>query len=376
MNGNVSMNLLPMNNGIGFQLDLNACLNSQSRGYNRGVVLNTTSSSPILASKQVYISESGVSSTPASVSTQLSSTINSIEHRSGLVRRIARKKAAQQKPEADAIAEGRMQARIQQQFNEQVSQQVSQAQPRLTELSQRQFPELRRAGLKQPQLSLSSTSSHILAGSMLAEPFQLSAQGGCPLPQPTTASVVGEIHESALCNSLATLMAGRTVRNSSLGDYVKQIIGKVPEDLKDEIEGEEWSITFNPTQPIRIEFDDGLIAVTVRLGRMTRGKQTLDESLSITTKYLPQLVGDRLTLTRQGEVVVTSDKQTKGAGPSALRSFLKNKFDKTFRTSIVTEPLIFAKLQARFPQTSNLQLDIRRVTFHIDQGWLQVALPL
>jgi hypothetical protein len=63
MDGNVSLNLLPMNNGVGVQLDLSACLTSQSRGYNRGVVVNATSSSPVLASKQVYISDTGVSST-------------------------------------------------------------------------------------------------------------------------------------------------------------------------------------------------------------------------------------------------------------------------------------------------------------------------
>jgi hypothetical protein len=43
MNGNVSANLLPMSNGIGLQLSLSACMTSQSQGYNRGVVLNTTS---------------------------------------------------------------------------------------------------------------------------------------------------------------------------------------------------------------------------------------------------------------------------------------------------------------------------------------------
>jgi hypothetical protein len=81
-------------------------------------------------------------------------------------------------------------------------------------------------------------------------------------------------------------------------------------------------------------------------------------------------------LNRQGEVEVTSDKETKGTRAVTLRSFLRNKFDKTFKTSIVTEPISFAKLQARFPQVSNLNLDINRASFKIAAGWLQVALPL
>lgn len=376
MNGDISLSLIPMTNGVGLQLDLSACLSSRNRGYNRGVALTSSSSSPVLASKQLFISSDRLSSIPAVVSTQLNSTIHSIEHRSGLVRKIARKKAAQQKPLADAIAEGRMQSRIEQQFNAEVEQQASQAQSRLTELRQRPIPEIDRLGFVVPPIGINSTSSLVLAGAVFAEPYQLSATGGCPLTRPADASIVGEIHESALCNGLAVIMAARTIRNTSLGDFVRQVNGRITEELQSEIEGEEWSITFNNNQPVRIEFDDEMIAITVRLIRMTRGKQILKESLSITTKYIPQLVGDRLTLTRQGEVAVTSEKVESGTIQSVMRSFVKSKFDKIFRESFVTEPLTLSKLQARLPPESNLRLDIKRVTFRIDQGWLQVAVPL
>lgn len=376
MDGSVSLNLLPMHNGVGLQLNLSACLSSRSRGHNRGIVFNSTSSSPVIATKQVFISETGVSSSTATVSTQLNSTINSVEHRSRLVRRIASRKAAQQKPLADSIAQGRLQSRVQQQFSEQVDQQANQAQARLTELRHRQLPEIQRLGFEKPQLMIASSSAAIHADTILADTHQLSATGSCPLPQSGTSSMIGEIHESAFCNALATILGGRTVRNHELGDFVKQITGKIPDDLKDEIEGEAWSITFNPSQPIRVELDDDMIAITIRLVRLFRGEQSLNDELSITAKYLPMLQGDRLTLTRQGEVVVSSDKHTRGTRAANLRSFLRSKFDKTFRASIVTEPLSLAKLQARLPAGSNLHLDIHRVSFRIDQGWLQVSINL
>ena len=376
MSGNVSLNLLPMQNGIGFQLDLNACMTSQSKGYNRGIVFNTVSSSPVLATKQVFVSESGVSSPPASVSTQLQTSIQSIEHRSRLVRRIAGKKAAEQKPQSEAVAEGRLQNRVCQEFTEQVDSQVAQAQPRLVEMRNKTFPELGRLGVTKPQLDLSSTDISILAGATHIEPGQLAAPSDCPLPRPANVSAIGQIHESALCNAMATILGGRTIRNYALGDYIKQVTGKVPDDLKDEIEGEEWSITFNPSQPVRIEFDDNNIAITVRIVRMTRGKQLQDDAVSITAKYLPQIVDSRITLTRQGDVEVVSDKNTTGAKATTLRSFLRNKFDKTFKQSIVTEPITLAKLQSRFPQMAKLNFDINRVALTVDQGWMQVATPL
>ncbi|MFO0940861.1 MAG: hypothetical protein U0930_08835 [Pirellulales bacterium] len=376
MNGDVSVDLIPMSNGVGLKLDLNACMTSQSRGYNRGVVLNTVSSSPVWASKQVFLSDSGISSPAASISTNLQSTIQSIEHKSRLVRKIASKKAAQQKPQADAIAEDKLQTRICSEFTQQVDEQVALAQPKLAQFRNGQTPELGRVGVSKPQVSLSSSDSAIFAAAKQAEVYQLAAEGDCPLPRPASAAFVGQIHESAIANAISCLLAGRTVRNTSLGDYVKQVTGKIPDDLKDEIEGEDWSMTFNPSQPVRIEFVGNNVALTVRLIKMTRGKQVLEEALSINAKYLPQIVDNRLTLTRQGEVEVTSDKQTTGTMAAALRAFLKNKFDKTFRESIVSEPITAERLGQKFPKASNLNFDINKLAISIDQGWLQLAMPL
>lgn len=371
MDGHVSANLLPMSNGIGLQLNLSACMSSHSRGYNRGVVLNTTSSSPVLASKQVFLTTHGVSSAPAQVATNLQSTIHSIEHRLRIVRRIAQRKAAQQKPQADAIAEQRLQSRISTQFSQQVDQQVAQAGQQLSQLQRLPRPEIRRIGLDRPQIMLCSSDSAIEGSAVQAASYQMAAPQTCPLAQPTNASMVGQVHQSAINNALETVLGGRVLRSKDLGGYARQIAGKVPEELKEEIEGEEWSITFNPHRPIRIEFQDDLASITLRIVRMTRGTETLNEALSITTSYIPRFDANRLILSRQGEVTVTSDRETRGVKATALRSFLKSKFDKTFRETIETEPLNLA----RFPQLQNLRLDLQQVAFKMDHGWLQVAVP-
>jgi len=360
-----------MANGIGLRLDLSACMNSQSRGYNRGVVLNTTSVSPVLASKQVFLTTHGASSAPAQVSTNLQTTINSIEHRLRVVRRIAQRKAAQQKPQADAIAEQRLQSRIGTQFSQQVDQQIAQAGQQLAQLRQQPRPEIQRIGLDRPQIALASSHSAIDGSAVQAASHQMAAPQPCPLPQPASASATGQVHQSAVNNALETLLGGRVLRSKDLGAYAKQITGKVPEELREEIDGEEWSITFNPHRPIRMEFDDGVITLTLRIVRMTRDTETLNEALSISTSYLPSFVDNRLQLSRQSEVTVTSDKETRGVKATALRSFLKSKFDKTFQESVETQPLSLS----RFPQLQNLKLDFQQLDIKMDQGWLQVSVP-
>jgi hypothetical protein len=170
---------------------------------------------------------------------------------------------------------------------------------------------------------------------------------------------------------LETLLGGRILRSTELGAYAKQITGKIPDELKEEIEGEEWSITFNPFRPIRIEFNDGLVQITLRIVRMTRESESLNEAISISTAYLPTFENRVLTLTRQGEVSVRSDKETSGVAPTVMRSFLKSKFDKTFRESIVTEPVDLH----RFPRLQDLPLNFNELAFKMEQGWLQVSMP-
>ena len=127
LNGNVSADLLPSNNGVSLGLNLNANMSTNSTGYNRGVVIRSTGASPILASKQIFVTPSGISSTAASVATNLQTQINSIEHRSRIVRRIAKRKAAETQPQANMIAEGRLQNRVRTQFDQQVEEQLGQA---------------------------------------------------------------------------------------------------------------------------------------------------------------------------------------------------------------------------------------------------------
>ena len=107
LQGSVAVDLLPMHRGVSLNLNLSGNLTSQNRGYNRGVVLRTSGTSPVFASKPITVTPEAISAGPSSVSTNLRTTIHRIEHRSRLVRKIAKKKAAQQKPQADAIAQGR-----------------------------------------------------------------------------------------------------------------------------------------------------------------------------------------------------------------------------------------------------------------------------
>lgn len=370
LNGNVSADLMPSNNGVSLCLNLNANMSTNSTGYNRGVVIRSTGASPIQASKQIFVSPAGISSTAASVATDLQTQINAIEHRSRIVRRIATRKAAETQPQANAIAEGRLQNRVRTQFDQQVEEQLGQARIQFSNFQQQSQtrPEFTRIGWPMPTYTYNSTTNAIHGLLTQRTKSQLSALKPCDLPRNSDAQVILEAHQSAMMNAIDVFLGGRTLRNNDLDDLVKQFGGKVTPELEKEANSDPWSITFAAFHPIQIDLNDGLVKLTLRIGQMTRGDQVLKQDASVTAVYRPTVNNGYLRMDREGDVKIEFFGKISNIAAVSMRAFLKGKFEDTFKPLLVNAPVTLpAPKQANVPpvQISNLQLD---------NGWLQVNL--
>ncbi|MEZ6135654.1 MAG: hypothetical protein R3C53_12160 [Pirellulaceae bacterium] len=364
MAGVVSADVVPMLNGVSMRLNLSGTMTSQNKGYNRGVVFNTTGTSPVFATKQIFITPSGISSAPASASTNLQSEIQSIEHRLRIVRRIAKKKAAQQKPQADLIAQGRLQSKVQTQYDQQVNEQLAQASGQLSTLQAAgQRPEIRRIGLPRPTLAIHSTDSTVNGQVVQAAAHQLTTTSQCTISQPASSEIVVEAHQSAAINALDILMGGRTIRSENIDEYVQQITGQVSEEVKREAAGEPWTLTFASFRPIEVELDNDQVKLILRVTKMTRRAQVLNDSLTITVTYQPSYRDGVLTMTRVGDIDISG----RGTRATALRAFLKRKLEETFKEQVATKRL---DLKQQFPNAPELVIN----SIKIDGGWVQVGM--
>lgn len=368
--GNVSADLMPSDNGISVCLSLNANMSTKNTGYNRGVVLRSTGSSPIQAQKQIFLSPLGISSTDASVATNLETQINSIEHRLRIVRSIAKRKAAETQPLANVIAEGRLQNRVRNQFNQQVEEQLGNSRVQFASFQQKvqSRPELKRIGMPMPSYSYNSTTTAIHGLLTHRTNSQLAALKPCDLSKPADAQITIEAHQSALMNAIDVFLSGRTLRNQDLDELVKQFGGKVTPELQEEANADPWSITFAAFHPIQIELNDGLVKITLRISQMTRGDQLLKQDASVTATYRPTVNNGFLRLDREGEVKIEFFGRISNIGAVSMRAFLKGKFEDTFKPVLVNEPITLPPpKQPNIPsvQISNLQ---------VDHGWVQVSL--
>ncbi|MFN3192225.1 MAG: hypothetical protein ACE361_17070 [Aureliella sp.] len=367
LTGNISADLFPVQSGLGVRVNLSGQLTSRNRGYNRGVVLGTSSTSPVFLSKPVVVNQQGVTSSPSSISTRLQTSINSIQHRLKIVRRIAKRKAAEQKSQADAISEWRMQKKVKRQYEEQVEEQLAQARGKLAEVKEQtqNRPEFQRVGFPKPQVSFASSDTTVDLNAVQAASYQLAADTSSPIPKPLDALAVIDLHQSAIINALETLLADRTIHQHDLDDLAKQILGKVPEELLNGEPQDPFTVTMLGYNPVQVEFDQDQVKISLRFSRIDGNDRKIPGAI-VTVQYAVTMDDNRFVLSRQGDLEIELPRVRSRIQATSLRSAVKVKLEPVFKETIVSEPVDIRKL---FPNAPPISL----ASVRFDDGWLQVV---
>lgn len=302
LTGDVAATLLPSTGSVRLQIALNGTVNSNNIGYNGPVKLRTSGDGVVFASRTLEVNEAGIEMDPVVASASLNTRINSIEHPLGLVRRIAKKKAAQQKHMADRIAHGKLISKLKTAFAEETDSSVQQ--PDSDVMGQfRSY--LQRLDFSEPSRSMGSTSESVFLYATIRKANQLAAPTPAPpIAEPNEATV--QVHESVVNNTIGSILAGRTMTRSELQDLVSKA-GRDENELSvdDDQEKPNFEIDFSPTRPIIFEARDGKIRVGIRGTRFAEGARELKAKLEIVAVYQPVKTesGDIL-LDRVGETQI------------------------------------------------------------------------
>jgi hypothetical protein len=126
---------------------------------------------------------------------------------------------------------------------------------------------------------------------------------------PTDAMAVLQIHQSAINNGLDRFdLAGKTLDREGIGQLFREKLGSLmPEKTGTEEEpakeGDSGGITFADKDPIRVHFEDGLIAVTLRATRFRSGDVDVSGQI-ITPRFRPEVGDGVVTYVRDGVIEV------------------------------------------------------------------------
>jgi hypothetical protein len=369
LQGFVSPSLIENSRQAALRLDLSGNFSSNNIGYNRSVKLYTTGTATVAACETITLSSDGLHTlNDTGVDANLSTQINSIDAKHRIVEKIASKVAAKQKPQADAIAVGRMEKRIRDQFHQQLVDQLSQSNQKLKTPP---LPELARLGITKPNRTSWSSSQQLALLWKVQDGVQFAATSSCPIVvQPTGITI--QVHESTFSNLLDPILAGRVLQSIDSESYASQFgelaKGGLPKDKEDD---EPWAIKMSDFHPVELKLDNGLITFCIRTDKITRGADGKGVVMPavIQASYIPVLNNNELQLARVGTVKIDFyGKQQKGAVAASLRNLLKRKFENVFRENLLETPL---RLSEKLPaELQGLSLS----SLQTEGGWIQAHL--
>ena len=340
MTGRTRVALQPNEQQAQFEINLTGQALSNNVGYNGPVTIYSTGATSISGRKSLYMSDLGLTDSPAAASCATNSNIYSISAKCRLIEKIAWKKAGQQQGEAELIASEHAAARVQAQMDSQASTLVANAN-RDYEAKLR-APLARRDGLPR-SLRFRSQPDKLQMIALEQSPMQLAAPGDAPAPK-AAYDVTVQAHESAVVNYGEAILGGVTLTDERLEKIIQDDLkAEVPDELKITPDKDPWSITFTNEVPVRAIFGDGTVSLAIRGRRFTRGDQAINEPIDISALYKIEKTEKGSKLTRQGEVVVKFlNRERLGAPQIAFKTFLTRKFEAMFKPEIASEGIILS----------------------------------
>ena len=370
LNGVVTANLLPAVGAARINLTMVAQVVSTSIGYNGPVRLRTVGHGDVNVSQAMNISETGIMFEPALTTAVLDTQITSIEHKLALVRKIARKRAAQQKPKAHRIALAKLRNKVGSQFESKTSETVAATPDAFANIRS----VLKRLSLQEPTRDWESTDQAVFIDSIFRRDDQLSSVVSRP-PITETFDAAIQIQESVIDNACAPVLAGRTLKESQLNEMLEKIGREAPPPATND-EGDPeppFEIDFARLRPIIFEARDQTLRIGVRGTRFAQGTRELKQAMEITAIYEPELSADGVAvLRRKGEVGVSfAGRKRLSVSQAGIKRTIQKKFSDVFPEVVLDRPL-------EVPADATIAT-LRGRVFHpcyvdANDGWLTVGI--
>ena len=183
-----------------------------------------------------------------------------------------------------------------------------------------------------------------------------------PRPREPDGTLFGyQVHESAINNAFDRLgIKGQRLSLEELFIHVQQQLGfkaKIPEDLPEGV-----SVAFEQVEPIRVDFDEGLVHVKISIDALESGRRDWYDVIGSVT-YKPIASGNTIVLQREGPIRIGGPGH-RGRIEFALRTIFGKIFPKEKPVPIVPK---------KFTEHPRLQ-DLTTLQAMSWDGWIAIAL--
>jgi hypothetical protein len=324
------------------------------------VTVHARGDTRVEASEVLHISEKGFGTHSPQVTVRHSTTpygVN-VNMRCRLLRKVVGKLACRvawkQKAKSDRQAAAKTRRQVDEQLRTQTNELVREANRSLEEFGL--FSAL--GPNPSSKLRLATTPQQLRWWGHYASPLQFAAPTEPPAIAASDASVVLQLHESAV-NNAERLLAGRTANEADFRELVFETAGLVPNDDETVAGREPATIQFAEREPLTMHFDGGLADVTMRLKGVRHGREVLDApDCSVRATYRPQIGAAEIALVRESFAVEPAN------------------FDGADRVKEVLSHFLVAKATRKRTASGGLALaqKVRLGQLTLDGGWLTLVI--
>ena len=357
--GSTTVDLLPSDTQARMNLILSGVTNTTNVGVNGPVNIYSTAQTSFNARLPLMFDANGLTAGSTSASADSKSQITGIGAKHRIVRKIASKKIAQGKPQAERIASGKAATRVASELSKESVGLVLDANNNFNDKFR--DPLIRR-GAYPRELQFRTDPERIYVQSLKDGPDQLAAFSPPPALSGKFDMAV-RFHESAVSNYAEEFIGGETLTDEKLVKMIKDSGREVPEELKITPESDPWSITFASDQPVSVRFSQNTVKISIRGRRFTRQDQAITKAAAISANYRVEKTATGAKLVREGDVEVEYlSRGRQNFAETAFKPFLKNKFEAMFKPEFEFTGL---QLPGRFADVGAMQLE----QLHVDDSW-------
>lgn len=341
---------------------------TEATGYSSGATVHSTSVTQIGVRKRLRTDGRRITALPAQAAALVETTLQSVNPGRGgwRAQQEAWRRAEAQRPASDRVAEEHARQRAATRMDQEVGRQLE----AINRWLDRWCGGLEQRKAWPPVLEAFSTAHalHFAAvqggGSLLAAPLP-------PPPANTQADLVLQVHESAITNTAARVLAGMVLREDRLMAWLAEVFGPLGPRFQVPADAEPWTAQLAQQLPVTARFDQQQWAITLRGDRYTAEGREFPE-LDITLIYRIEPAGLAWQAVRQGELQVYPRGFVPGRGAQlsarqqALRSILQRRLSRLFDERWAPGEL---KLPAPWDRAGPLEL----VQWDSRQGWMTLA---
>jgi hypothetical protein len=319
------------------------------------------------ARKRLTVDRRGVRMSSAEAEANTNNSLNDFETDfdgipllGGLARSIARNQYDSTQPAAKVEVESKIIVRATSQLDREVTEKLEKAK---RDFQTKMVDPLRKLNLEPAAVDMETTSQRLIARYRVAAHDQVSAH--TPRPQAPGDSLLSlQIHQTALNNVLDQLaLAGRRVELRQLYKEMTDRFARegtqVPADLPENV-----YVTFADDDPVRLECNDGLVRLTIRLKELSQGRNHWT-NFTVRGYYAPSADQLDANLVREGIIELFGDDRPLPVGQRIALSGIFNKvLSRNRKLNIVNKQIAEAR-----------ELRDQQVTqFVIHDGWIGIAL--